>query len=327
MTRQIGVLLMFALVSFACSGRKAYGEENPGMKINRVDQVLYKCLTQNLPDDSLQNFKPFLDVLGKEIIFIGSTDSIGYYDRLRTYFSDPTLMGLYRDEQQQFSDISLTEKELDAGFSVLLDAFPQLKRPELYMHVSGLNQSVIVTDDLLSLSADKYLGKDYPLYQDHFYDYQLQQMTPDRIVPDYLLGFMLANFSFKGNEDVLLDKMLHEGRIRYILSRLIPERQIWEYVGYTKDQYLWCSDNQSRIWKSILEQQHLYTPDYLITAQYLKDAPSTTFLPKESPGRVGVWLGYQIIIAYMKQHPDTSLSELMNLTDYQEMLKQSKYKP
>ena len=195
------------------------------------------------------------------------------------------------------------------------------------MHVSGFNRNIVVTDDILSLSADKYLGTDYLLYQNFFQDYQRKLMVPDRIVPDYLLGFMMANLPFIGDEDVLLDRILYEGKLRYILSQLLPNRQVWEFVGYDNEQYEWCVRHQSQIWETIQENHHLITGDYLTTTQYLKEAPHTAFLPVESPGRVGVWLGYQIISAYMKQKPKTGWQELINFTDYPELLKQSKFKP
>ena len=321
------ILFISCLLLFSCSGGKVYGEEGPELEIIRFDTELYNYLTNNRPESSLSSYNDFLDLFGQDVIYIGKSDSSGFYNRLKEFFSEPTLMGLYSDEQKSFFDIQSVRTELSYGLDYFLKQFPSIAQPRIYMHVSGLNQNIVVTDSILSISADKYLGADYPLYQDFFYDYQRQLMTSDRIVPDYLLGFMMANFPFEGNDDILLDKILYEGKLRYILSRMLPERQVWEYVGYTKDEYLWCSNNQSRIWKTILENQHLFSPNYVTTSQYLKEAPYTALLPVESPGRVGIWLGYQIIISYMKHKPDTSLSDLMGMTDYNELLKQSKYKP
>lgn len=321
---QIFIPIIFCLFPSGCSGGKHCGEEVSDFKINRIDTELFNYLSK---DSILKADTGFLNVLGEKVIHIGRIDSTGFYDRLKKYFSEPTLMGLYRSEQEQFTDIQTVTNEVAYGLDVFLKEFPDLKRPQVYMHVSGLNQSVIVTDEILSLSADKYLGADYPLYQQFFYDYQRQLMTPDRMAPDYLLGFITANLPFEGKDDVLLDRMLYEGKLRYILSQLLPDRQAWEYVGYNETQYLWCNNNRQKIWKTILENRHLFTADYMTAAQYLKDAPHTSFLPVESPGRVGIWLGYQIITSYIKQNSDTGFQELMDLTDYQDLLKRSKYKP
>jgi len=332
MQKQLHIILRIALLEiaclccFSCSGNKT-NDGQQEFPIIRFDTDLYRYLTQNASDSALQNDKDFLDIFGAGILDIGKSDSADFYSRLKSYFSDSTLMHIYKDEQEKFSDITEINEELSKGLTVFLRQFPQIKPPKVYMHVSGFNRNVVVTDDILSISADKYLGSDYPFYQSYFYDYQRQLMSPDRIVPDYLLGFMMANLPFKGDEDVLLDRMLYEGKLRYFLSQQLSNRQVWEYVGYNKAQYEWCRQHEALIWKTILENHHLFTADYVTTNQYIKEAPNTAALPVESPGRTGIWLGYQIISAYMRQKPHTGWLELMENTDYQEILKLSKYKP
>ena len=61
--------------------------------------------------------------------------------------------------------------------------------------------------------------------------------------------------------------------------------------------------------------------------KYVKDGPTTYGMPKESPGRVGAWLGWQIIQAYMRENPNTTLQQLIDLKDGQKLLTASKYKP
>jgi hypothetical protein len=322
---RIALLEIACLCCFSCSGNKA--DEKTEFTIIRFDTDLYKYITKNISDSVLLKDKNFLDVFGDGIFDFGKSDSAGFYSRLKAYFSEPTLMSLYKDEQDKFADLTEINKEFSKGMSAFLQQFPQIKRPEVYMHVSGFNQNVVVTDDILSLSADKYLGADYPLYQKYFNDYQRQLMTPDRIVPDYLLGFMMANLPFAGDEDVLLDRMLYEGKLRYILSQLLPDRKPWEYVAYNQEQYGWCEQHESLIWKIILENHYLFDADYLTTNQFMKEAPHTVALPVESPGRTGIWVGYRIISSYMKQKPNTTWQELLENKDYRELLKQSKYKP
>lgn len=320
-------LMIFCIVAFNCSGNKSTEEYSSEYRIIRFDKDLYQFLKGEGDKNLLYQHPLFLKEYGEKVIYIGSPDSTGFINRLDKFFSEPTLMKIYEDQQIQFDNIEAINRELAEAMDSFLKNFLQVKKPQIYMHVSGLNQNVIVTDEILSLSVDKYLGVGYPLYKNFFYDYQRQTMSADRIVPDYLLGFMMANFPFQGNDELLLDRILYEGKLRYILSVILPDRNEWEYVGYNKEQYEWCTIHESRIWKSILENQHLFQPDYKTTQQYLVNAPYTSSLPTESPGRVGVWLGYQIISTYMKKNPNVSLLELVQKVDYQELLKQSKYKP
>jgi hypothetical protein len=265
-----------------------------------------------LPIDSLQQYRPFLD---------------DYTEKVINDFSDSTLMRIYSDEQRIFADISGLQKEVSIGMEKWSKHFPDLQQPAIYLHVSGWNQHVVVGENYVSLSADYYLGIDYPLYQPYFYNYQLPQMSSGRMAPDLFLGLLMTEFPFYGNESVLLDKMLYDGKLRYILSQLLPKRKVYEYVGYTLEQYDWCKANELRIWKTILEKQQLFTSDYSTAMQYFRDAPYTAALSAESPAKVGVWLGFQIISAYMKQQPETTWIDLMNDVDYIRLLKESKYRP
>jgi len=315
------------LFCVSCTGKKVYGEEDPDWVIRRFDVDFYHYL-QNEPDDSFfDEYPDFLKVYGENVLHVGSPENPDFQAKLKEYFSNAAIMDLYSAEQETFSDVSFLNSELSSGLHLFLAEFPAISRPRIYMHVSGWEQKVIVTDSILSLSADFYLGSDYPYYQHFFYDYQRKQMDPDRMAPDYLLGFMMANLPFEGKEDILLDRMLYEGKLAYFLSRLLPGRQDWEYVAYSEEEYEWCKSNEGQVWKTILENQHLFTPNFRITSQYLKEAPHTAFLSDQSPGRVGIWLGYRIISAYMKQYPNLSFSELMQKTDYQTILKESRYKP
>ncbi|MDR1436531.1 MAG: gliding motility protein GldB [Candidatus Symbiothrix sp.] len=323
-------ILLFPLISLLfseCSGKNVSGEECSGWQIRRFDTDLYAWLFNDGPSVLNETDRLFPDEFGRHVIYIGTSDSAGFEERLKKYFSEPTLRNLYKDEQDIMRDITPINKELASGMKVLLENFPFLNPPLIYLHVSGLNQNIILTDSILSLSADKYLGAGYPLYQNFFYDYQRQLMTPERIVPDYLLGFMMGNFPFKGNSEVLLDRILYEGKLRYILSRLIPSREIWEYTAYDEEQYKWCKNQEGKIWKLILENKHLFTPNIRVTEQYINPAPHTAFLPAESPGRVGIWLGFRIVGSYMKKNSSLSLQDLMEMTDYGELLKKSEYKP
>jgi len=327
MKNRLVLIFLCCLFGLGCTNRKAFGGDSISVKINRFDVELYSWLQHKESDERLIQDSLFLNVFGENVLSIGRVDSVGFFDRLRSFFSEPTLMSLYQKTQEVFADATPYEQELSTGLQLLLEDFPQLRLPKFYMHVSGLNQNIIVTDSILSLSIDKYLGKDFPLYKEFFYDYQRQQMSPERVVPDYCLGLLYSEFPFEGNENVLLDKMLYEGKLRYILSRMLPERKTWELFGYTEEQYNWSMQSESRIWKTILQQKQLYAADYLIVSQYMNEAPYTAPLTTSSPGRVGIWVGFRIINSYMEHHPKTTLQELINLTDYQQLFTEAKYKP
>jgi hypothetical protein len=328
MAARFSIYLIVCCLLAGCSPKKLYGDSPAADRsIVRFDTLLFRFLTANPSPEPLLAHRPFLDLYGEKILGIGTSDSAGFFDRLAHYFSDSTLLQLYRDEQSRFDDLSTLDAELIAAFDRLARHFPDLRLPEIYLHVSGWGLNVVVTDDLLSLSADKYLGEDYPLYINYFYEYQRQNMTPRRMAPDYLLGFLMANFPFRGNDDLLLDRLIYEGALRYILSQVLPERPVHEWFAYTPSQYEWCEKHCDRIWKSILDRRQLFHPDRSTTDAFFVDSPSTSALPTDSPPRTGAWLGYRIVASYFDRFPHTPWYQLFEVTDYSLFLKESHFNP
>jgi uncharacterized protein YjaZ len=60
----------------------------------------------------------------------------------------------------------------------------------------------------------------------------------------------------------------------------------------------------------------------------MAEAPFSKFyidIDKESPGRIGVWLGWQIVRSYMNNN-EVTLQQLLQ-TNAEEIFNKSKYKP
>lgn len=203
------LLLIFSLsfYLFSCNGQNSHipaaVTSAAPVKINRFDKELLKLVDTN--DSALQaglvrEYPQMLDILGKGIQNMKSPAMPGFFDKLVNYYSEPTLKGLYTDAVRHYDNVSQIEQALGNGFTWLKACFPSMQIPAIYMHVSGFNQNVLVGDSLLSISIDKYLGEEYPLYQDFFYDFQRRLMTPEHIVPDYLAGWLMSEYPFEGKK-------------------------------------------------------------------------------------------------------------------------------
>lgn len=324
------IALSFSLLS--CSGQNTHilpaFTSAPPVQINRFDQELFKLADSQdttLQAELLRQYPQMTEILGKGVLNMQNTSMPGFFTKLITFYSEPTLKKLYRDAIGKYSNIATVEQSLGNGFAWLKATFPTMQIPAVYMHVSGLNQNVLVGDSLLSLSIDKYMGMDYPLYQDFFYDFQRRKMTADYLVPDYLAGWIMSEYPFTGKENVLLDRMIYEGKIKYLIHQAMPELSPELLMGYTDADYNWCKENEANIWKAMIERKHLYTPDQMTTTKYFEEAPSQ-FLNSNAPGYLGTWIGWQIIDKYMNETNATP-EALMQNNNVQEILTASKYKP
>ena len=329
-------LLLFIFLVVSCKKEGSainYVYEGSSVRIDRFDKALMDFLTtppEARGGDTLlfKHYTEFLELYVTHVIPLENSRTkkeVG--DGLAVFFSDPTLFYLYKDTQSKFADISPTEQELSSAFSFLSANLPAVEIPRIYFHVSGLNQNVVAGDRMLSLSIDKYMGSDYPFYNDFFYEYQRKDMTPERAAFDLAAGFLLSEFPYASGEEVLLNKMLYWGKIKFVLSKAFPEKEKSFIMGYTPEQLSWCVNNEAGIWKKIVGKRNLYSNDRLLIAKYTEAAPYTVPLGEESPPLVGAWIGWQIIERYMKNNPQVTLLELLRDNDYVQLLKKSGYRP
>lgn len=322
---------ILSILLISCNGQASdkFGYASAGpIHINRFDKDLFRLVETGdttLQSKLIEQYPAMLDILGKGILNVQSPNAPGFFEQLRAFYSEPTLEGLYRSAISQYDSIGDIEQTLGQAFGYLTANCPSMQIPAVYMHVSGFNQNVLVGDSLLSISIDKYMGKDFALYQDFFYDSQKERMRRANVVPDYLAGWLMTEYPFAGKENVLLDRMLYEGKIKYLVSQALGQPNAADLIGYSQQAFNWCVKNEGEIWKAIIERKHLYTPDLQTTNQYFEDLP-TIFPGNEVPGNIGTWIGWQIINQYMSETKVTP-EELMRNNDAQVILSASKYKP
>jgi hypothetical protein len=64
--------------------------------------------------------------------------------------------------------------------------------------------------------------------------------------------------------------------------------------------------------------------------RFLDEAPFSKFyagIDRQSPGRIGRWIGWRIVHSYMDSNPDKTLIELLENSDNQAIFAASQYKP
>ena len=327
-------LTLILLLTSACHSTSADVDSTADpAPIARFDRDLFAYVDADsahaipLRDSLLRAYPEMLRILSLALFERPDTPTVDYFGRLSDYYNEPTLHRLYTDALERYTDsaVDTLSHTLGAAFTRLEADLPALRRPTLCLHVSGLYQNVLVGDSLLSISIDKYLGADYPLYADFFAPYVRRRMAPEYVAPDAVAAYLMSEFPFRGNEAVLLDRMIYEGTLRYAVLRALPSLPMTTLMGWPPDELKEVERNEAGIWRAIVERHALYTPDRTATARYFLDRPSD-FLSDKLPGRLGAWIGLRIVSRYM-DHTHAPLDSLLRTTDAQAILIASKYRP
>jgi uncharacterized protein YjaZ len=122
--------------------------------------------------------------------------------------------------------------------------------------------------------------------------------------------------------------MIYYGKQLYLKDQLVPNFTDAEKMGYLSEQITWCRENESYIWRYFIEKELLYSADSKLPGRFTNLAPFSKFyleIDNESPGRVGQWIGWQIVRSFM-QNNEVSTQDMLKM-DVKELFEKSKYKP
>ncbi|MFA8432922.1 MAG: hypothetical protein ACEPOZ_00245 [Marinifilaceae bacterium] len=296
----------------------------------RFDQDLFAVKNKESQelDQLSRKYGAYFDLYNYKVIQLGDPKDPRYPEYLQKFLNDPVMNEVYEKCQEVFPGFQTQKHALDNAFKHYKYYFPNRKIPQIFTHISGFNQSMVVAEDVLAISIDKYLGADCEFYERLGNPlYARYKMTPQRIPVDAIIALGLSEFSYDNPKDNVLGNLIYQGKVRYFTQAMMPDISEREIMGYKPEQIEWCLNNEDNIWGYLIEQKHLFSSEYRLIMRYINDGPFTQGLPQESPSRVGIWTGLQIVKSYMKQHPDVSLPQLMKETDYEKILRESGYQP
>lgn len=301
------------------------------LSINRLDQRLFEVTPLNevqLLPQLEEEFGEFFPLYNFQIIRLGDPNAPQYTGYLQTFLTDPMITQCKLAVDSAFADIHSITEELTTAFRYYKYHFPGKQIPQIYTYISGFNQSVVMAQGMLGIGLDNYLGADAAFYKQlALPQYKRINMHQQHISIDAMLGWAISEFPFDETNGTLLDNMIHQGKMLYFLDAMFPKKKDYQKMGYTPEQQEWCDDNEGAMWTFLVEKRELFKNDYMNTRKYISDGPYTSNFTDASPGKTGVWIGWQIVRHYMEKNPNISLSALMAETDALKILNQSGYAP
>ena len=311
-------LLFCSILFIACKKDKEVNAEvlevPVTVTIERFDQEFMNAKPENF--NTLKQKYPYL--LNSNI-----PDSVWFNKK-----NNPLFKELYTETQKKFTDISTLKNDLTLLFKHIKHYYPNENPGKVITVLSevDITNRALYADSLSIISLDTYLGKDHKFYVD-FDKYTLGDFEPDNITVDLAEHFAMQKIT-PPQDRSFLSTMIFWGKIMYLKEMLLPEVSDALKMKYTNEQMKWVESNEAQIWKFFVESKYLYSTDMKLNARFIQRAPFSKFyleLDQESPGSVGVFIGWQIVRAYMKNN-NVTLQELA-LKDAKTIFDQSKYKP
>ncbi len=330
-------ILILNLIFFACNRQKSTKpvvnksevkeiQKSIDIKIKRYEQAL-----NNIPKDSLEAGLKALQ--SDYYFFVGNNpDAPDNVQQIRNYLNDKIIKQLYTEVQKQYPDLSDIEKGFNDAFSLLKYYFPDATIPQIYTAITGLyyEMPIMFYDSTLVIALDMYLGKKYKLYKQlgpSVPQFIIQRFSKEYILPDCFQEISYKYINHKDIQGTLLDEMILEGKRLLFAESVLPNAPDSIIYPYPQEKIQWAINNEASIWGYLIEKNYLYSKDNTVIRKLINEAPFTSLFGNQSPGKVGVWVGWQICRSWIQKNPDRPLKDLMNELDTQKILTESKYKP
>jgi len=236
---------------------------------------------------------------------------------------------LQSEVNKTFKNIEPFERDVNHLFKHIKYLFPFAKIPRVITLTNNVDYQIktVYSDSLLLISLDTFLGSENHLY-DGIPSYIRKELDPKYITVQIADKF--GAFIIPPVEDrTFLARMIYEGKKLYLHDLLLPHVPVEDRIVYTKEEFNWALENEKYVWQYFIEKQVLYQTQLEWVQRFIEPAPFSKFylqLDNETPGRIGSWLGWQIVNSYMTQFPETPLDELLKISS-QKLFNLSKYKP
>src|SRR5690606_14985139 len=242
--------------------------------------------------------------------------------------ADSLQLELSTEVERAFGDFREESRGLESLFRHIKYHFPGYRPPKVVTLVSEVRyrERVLLTDSLLLIGLDNYLGPDHRFYGG------LQRYIAGSLDRRYLLSDVASAFSKTvvnyPRERSFLSRMVHYGKELYLKDLLLPDLEDGQKIGYSQEDLQWARENEEQIWRYFVERDLLYDTDSDLERRFLDPAPFSKFgleLDSESPGRLGRYMGWQIVRSFVERH-GPGLQEILELPA-EEIFKKSNYKP
>lgn len=282
--------------------------------IERFDKIFYESKPEGLATVK-QQFPYFFPAGTEDAVWLAK-------------IKDPLLQELHNEVEKAFPSTTNLQQDLHGAFQHIKYYYPDFKTPKVVTLISEMDyeNKVIYTDSLVLISLDLYLGKGHRFYE--FPEYLKQGFEPKQIMPDLITEFSKTKIPYP-RDRTLLSQMIYYGKQLYMKDMILPDATDASKIEYTPEHIKWAEANEAEMWTYFIENKLLFDTNSKLPQRFITPAPFSKFyldIDNESPGRIGQWLGWQIVRAYMENNKSVTLPKLM-LTDAKEIFENSKYKP
>lgn len=300
---------------------------------NHIDALNSSNYTQEW-ERLKSDYPAFTDVYTHQILALPNDTTIIREEVIRM-ISDSGYLKLSDDVSKVFADFDKLKPEINQTLENYTKLFGLKDTPSVYTYISGFVYQGFVFDDVnkegVGIGLDMFLGSDFPYEKidptnPSFSTYLTRAYNKEHISKK-IAEVLIEDKMTPPKQSDFLSLMIWGGKKLYLMDQVLTFKPNHIVIEYTPEQYEWCQNNESQIWDLFFDKNLFYETDLKKFNKLIAPAPTSPGMPPESPGRTANYMGWQIVKAFMKRNPNTTLQELIDIDNPQHILDQSRFKP
>lgn len=310
------------------------------LRVRRFDQDLRRAASDSLADGRARvngarvlaaAYPIFFDSVFTRVMGL-PRGVVGYDSALVTAFrTEASLRGVLDSVTEVFPEGDPDAKwraDLEQAFRYARYYFPAQPTPEVVTYVSEFSLGNLTYGaELLGVGLDFYLGADFPGYSREVFPAYIQRSMNPAHVASRAVETWLTNLLGPPPGERMIDRMVHNGKLLYLKSKLLPHVADTAALNFSARQLAWLRGNERPMWEHYLDEELLYETSAKRIGKHVGVAPGAPGMPAEAPGGGANWVGMQMVEAYMRRHPNVTLPELVRMRDGQAVLNEGRYRP
>ncbi len=333
MRNKITAIILLCLVGVSCSTDKLdvdVSDVDLDLEFDRFEKSMFAGQSpeemHTINADLIERGGELYEFYVYDMLRSGSVydDSIGEY--LWYFVSDSMMQMVNSDLETEFSDFTEIETQLTDAFKHLKYHMPDAPVPyKIITYNSAYSFGVISTDNVIGIGLEMFLGPENRIVKEiRFPVYMKEKMRREYLPVDVAQSWLTANVVGDERGETFLSSMIYFGKLMYLLEAMMPEFEEHLIARYTKEEYDYAMASEYSIWQYLMDMNWIYSVDMKVKLRFFEEAPTTVGID-DSPGRIGQFMGWQMVRAYMEKNEDVSVAELLNETSETKILKA--YKP
>lgn len=298
-------LPFFFLLACSSKAPKVNLVQKPAaIPIERFDSSLFEMdtlhLVQALSDVKVNHPLFYNDYFTHILGIDPMKDSLFLKSFIRAY------LPIYKAANVIHAPIAMQE-QMSYAFGYFKIHFPKYVLPKKLIYFIGPIEGYgnVITSDGLAIGLQMFLGPNATWYHTE----RIQNIYPPFVSKRFSLEYMpvvslqnllseVAPFNPVGKN--LLTQMVEQGKRQYILEQCLPQTKDTLLWGYSSMQLHAAEEALPEIWSYIQLQKILYSVRSADIRDLMYPAAYNHYFGNDIPGDVGRFVGYKIVLSYMR---------------------------